>query len=887
MSHGMDDLAGLTSALAERYEIEREIGKGGMATVYVARDVRHNRRVALKVLNPELSAVIGSDRFLKEIDVTANLQHPHILPLFDSGNAAGQLFYVMPFVDGETLRARLQREQQLPVADAVRIASEVADALAYAHKRNVIHRDIKPENILLQDGHALVADFGIALAVQQAGAGRLTQTGLSLGTPQYMSPEQAMGERTIDARTDVYALGAVTYEMLAGEPPFTGPTAQAVIAKVITSEPLSPRQLRKSVTEQIEWAVLHALEKVPSDRFASAAEFSSALNGSLAGPATTAVVAGSQRGKRYAGSLRGVALAAAAMAAGVLATWFVMHAAAPSQTAARPRQFSIVLADSLPFVVATDPFGTGLKSLDLAPDGRTLVYTSATPTGRRLVAVSLDDDIATIVRGADGARSPAFSPDGKSVAAVLGDSEVRRFSLVDGSTSRIAVRPTQTIVWGTPRIYFDGGCASASVTGGDLARDNGRACASDWVISEAAPIAARTDSMLAHVQGWIEIVSASTGGIRHVTIPASGAREESRLYGSAPHFVAPGYLIFMQGSTLFAAPFDSRTLRLTGQPRALFSNIRREQSGLAQLSISNEGTLAWVEGGDGALSRFVWVSETGRVMDTVSFTPATEVGSYALSGDGRRIAYSAVGPDRVSRLMIADLDRRVVDAVPFPERLDPMNWTRKDEVLSAILVHANGTTRGASVSMATGRAAVDTTGGLLATESHDGSMRCLELTSFTAVDVPQPVLLIHTGSAPDTVMLDRSGSNCRFSPDGRFASWNGLRGNVFAAATERGRSKGRISVAQGGGEAQWSADSRTIYYRGQDAWYSVAAPDAKLADTPHLLFRGNFLQALASWDRAPDGRFLLLAGEPAERVNRLRVITNFGNYLAERMAKNP
>src|SRR6186713_1172096 len=226
----MSDPSGhLQSVVGPTYPIERELGRGGMATVYLARDLRHRRNVALKMLHPELSAVLGSERFLKEIELTANLQHPHILPLFDSGSAEGQLFYVMPFIEGEPLRARLEREKQLPVADAVRIATEVADALGYAHAHGVIHRDVKPENILLHGGHALVADFGIALAVQQAGGQRMTQTGLSLGTPQYMSPEQAMGEKTVDHRADIYALGAVTYEMLTGDPPFTGSSVQAVV----------------------------------------------------------------------------------------------------------------------------------------------------------------------------------------------------------------------------------------------------------------------------------------------------------------------------------------------------------------------------------------------------------------------------------------------------------------------------------------------------------------------------------------------------------------------------------------------------------------------------------------------------------------------------------
>src|SRR3954465_1464307 len=232
-----DIVSTLTQQLAGHYRIERELGAGGMATVFLAHDLKHDRDVAIKVLHPDLGAALGCERFLSEIRTTARLQHPHILPLLDSGSADGLLYYVMPLVTGETLRARLEREKQLPIDDAIRIAREIADALGYAHGLGVIHRDIKPENILLQGGHATVADFGIALAVQQAGGQRMTQTGLSLGTPQYMSPEQAMGEREITPRAAVYALGAVTYEMLAGEPPFSGPSAQAIVARVMTEEP--------------------------------------------------------------------------------------------------------------------------------------------------------------------------------------------------------------------------------------------------------------------------------------------------------------------------------------------------------------------------------------------------------------------------------------------------------------------------------------------------------------------------------------------------------------------------------------------------------------------------------------------------------------------------
>src|SRR4051794_16881985 len=244
----------LANVLSDRYVIERELGRGGMATVYLARDLKHDRLVALKVLRPELAQALGPERFQREIDTVARLQHPHILTVHDSGETAGQLWFTMPFVEGESLRDRLRREQQLPVEVALRIATDAARALQYAHDHGVIHRDIKPENLLLtKDGSTLVADFGIARALS-AGDDRLTETGLSVGTPAYMSPEQAAGDPHLDARTDVYALGTVLYEMLAGEPPFTGRTAQAVMAKRFSGEVPRVRRVRPSVPESVEQA---------------------------------------------------------------------------------------------------------------------------------------------------------------------------------------------------------------------------------------------------------------------------------------------------------------------------------------------------------------------------------------------------------------------------------------------------------------------------------------------------------------------------------------------------------------------------------------------------------------------------------------------------------
>jgi serine/threonine-protein kinase len=273
----LDQLVALRQALADRYAIERELGQGGMATVYLAEDLKHHRKVAIKVLRPELAASLGADRFLREIETTAQLTHPHILPLLDSGAADGTLFYVMPYVEGESLRDRLTREKQLPLDDTLQIARQVADALAYAHSHGVIHRDIKPENILLESGHAVVADFGIAKALAAAGGEKLTETGLAVGTPQYMSPEQAGGESGLDGRSDLYSLGCVLYEMLAGEPPFTGPSVQAVVAKRLSTPAPRISILRDRVPPHVEWALDTALARTPADRFPTCTQFAEAL----------------------------------------------------------------------------------------------------------------------------------------------------------------------------------------------------------------------------------------------------------------------------------------------------------------------------------------------------------------------------------------------------------------------------------------------------------------------------------------------------------------------------------------------------------------------------------------------------------------------------------
>ena len=405
----------LTAALADRYRIDRELGAGGMATVYLAHDLKHDRDVAVKVLHADLGAALGGGRFLSEIKTTARLQHPHILPLLDSGAADGLLYYVMPLVTGETLRARLEREKQLPIEDAVLIAREVADALGAAHALGIIHRDIKPENILLQGGHALVADFGIALAVQSVGGARLTQTSLSLGTPQYMSPEQAMGEKTIDARSDLYALGAVLYEMLIGEPPFTGATLQAVVAKAVSADPERPSLIRKAVPPHVEAVVLKALEKLPADRFASANDFTQAL----ANTATTHTASRRSPAARAGDSAgwRRTAMAAIGIATVAIALSVRQQLRTPNVSG--PSEYDVAFPDSVGMTLELH------SGFAISPAGDAVVFPVVNHGVQSLWVRSLLDGTLRHLEGTEGARQPTIASDG-ALLAFLRDSATAR-----------------------------------------------------------------------------------------------------------------------------------------------------------------------------------------------------------------------------------------------------------------------------------------------------------------------------------------------------------------------------------------------------------------------------------------------------------------------------
>jgi len=631
----------LVRALAARYRFERELGQGGMATVYLATDLRHDRRVAIKVLRSELAAMLGAERFLSEIKLTANLQHPHILPLHDSGEAGGFLYYVMPFVEGESLRARLQREKQLPIPDALGIATEVASALDYAHRHGVIHRDIKPDNILLHDGHALVADFGIALAVSRAGESRLTQTGLSLGTPQYMSPEQATGDRDITPRSDVYALGAVMYEMLTGEPPFTGPTAQAVVVRAMTDPPPSIHSRRPTVPESVEAAVLVALQKLPADRFASAADFGRALVSEHSATRASAAAGG-----RLA---RGVGMPAVGWIAGVVAV-LVAGALAFRHQAPRESNPAVVrFGVDLPAPAQLSPIAPGLV---FSSDGRALAITADVNGDNQLYLLRLDSGRPAPIPGAGDARPPAFSPDGRWLAFVQGFNLVK---VAVGSGTPIPLTPSSglgvawaddhTIIFnrkynqGLWRIAAEGG-APQSLTTPDTAAGELGHWWPEMLPGSQAVLYTAYGTTAEHSR--IRVLNLKTG--ERKTLVDGG------IYG---RYLADGRLVFFRDGNMLSVPFDVRHLKVTGEALPLLQHVAIGWlSATPVFAVSSDGTLAWAADSEYSTpKRLVWVDGAGRESSALA-----EPGAYAdarLSPDERRIAFTLAAP--TPDVWVADL----------------------------------------------------------------------------------------------------------------------------------------------------------------------------------------------------------------------------------------
>jgi serine/threonine-protein kinase len=879
-------LGRLQSALADRYRLDHEVGAGGMATVYLAEDVRHDRRVALKVLRPELAAVIGAERFLAEIKLTANLQHPHILPLFDSGEADGYLFYVMPFVEGETLRDRLNREKQLPVAEAVRITTEVSSALDYAHRHGVVHRDIKPENILLHDGQALVADFGIALAASKASGARMTETGMSLGTPHYMSPEQAMGEREITARSDVYALGAVLYEMLTGDPPFTGSTAQAIVARVLTETPRPILPQRHTIPPHVEAAILTALEKLPADRFASASEFAAALRDkSYAStarmpaaemPATAASKTARRRGPTVAVPAVALLLGAAAGAA----LWPRLRPApAPLLS-----QWSLALK---PNQALQPPDPSGGARVALSPDGRTLVYIGPSESGRRLWLRRLDQLDATPIAGTEGASQPFFSPDGRRVGFVKNGTEVRIASLGGAPTTTLTTKANTTSGdWGEDGyIYFevDSGVARIRATGG-----------------EAEPVYKIDTKQKEIATEWVHVLPGATGALFRLRHVGQGPTDFEIMAthlpkGPAKHVVrgvyatyAGGYLLVVTADgKLIGIPFDPKKLETTGAPIALLEGIGVRNNGFnVDMSIAKNGTVAYTTGGTQATRRAAWVGREGLASAVDStWDPQGIIGSAALSPDAKAIAVALTREGRrdiwvkrlptgpFSRLTFSDTssgrpawsaDGR--DVYYIADRsgsgVGPVYARRSDGTGSPhVLVHSD----------------IDF-GQVLA--SRDG--RWLLLRTAPAPPATPDIFGLRVGdSAP--IPLVATQANELFpslSPDGRWLAYSSDESGTFEIYVrpfpETAGAKWQVSTA-GGSQPAWSNTGRELLYvNAKNEMVSAQIqPDATFSvGGQRVLFSVQPFAAVGSvpsfWLSPDDKRFLALregeAGQPGELV---------------------
>ena len=611
----------LTAALSGRYRIERELGQGGMATVYLGRDLKHDRKVAIKVLHPELSAVIGGERFLAEIKVTANLQHPHILPLFDSGSADGLLFYVMPYVQGESLRTKMSREKQLGVEEAVRLASQVASALDYAHRQGVVHRDIKPENVLLHDGVALVADFGIALAATNAGATRMTATGLSLGTPAYMSPEQAMGDREVDARSDVYSLATTLYEMLVGDPPHSGSTAQAIVAKVLTEKPVPVTVHRDTVPTNVAAAIQKALQKLPADRFHSAADFAKALTtpGWRSGESLSTVAMSSLGGVRRGRNPWPLIALGSALVAG--AAGFMLRTPEPP-----PAHRYEVLTQG--------EYG----ALALSPDGSTLIGIGPGPDpggGNRLWVLRRGELDPARIDGLVG-HQVAFSPDGKEIALFTSSKRVIRTNLAGTAQQEIADSAEFGGWWGDDGyLYFTKvrfGLARRLVAGGPtevLTTLDGNANemhVAPQLLPGGKAVLFTTIRTLTNV---------NSHEIRVLDLATRQARTIARGYAAVHR---GGQVVFVSsGGILVRAPFDVERLELTGPVVTISSGAAAPGPGIVQLS--ENGTLLYQVGGGAStgLQQLLAVNRTGTA--TQLPLPSAAYNSVRVSPDGTRLAY--------------------------------------------------------------------------------------------------------------------------------------------------------------------------------------------------------------------------------------------------------
>jgi len=861
----------LNTALAGRYAIEREIGRGGMATVYLARDLKHSRNIALKVLNPELGAVLGVERFLAEIKVTANLQHPNLLPLFDSGEAGGLLFYVMPYVEGESLRARLDREKQLPVDEAVRIAVAIGSALEYAHAQGVIHRDLKPENILMQAGQPVIADFGIALAVSNAGGARVTQTGLSLGTPQYMSPEQASGDRAIDARTDIYSLGAITYEMLTGEPPHVGTTAQAIIAKLMTEEPRPLTLLRKSVPESVDDAVQRALEKWPADRWTTARAFIDAMRASSSGTGARSRAATGARGARSSLGAKLLTGASFALAAVAAIGWWT---AARRHDDDAPVRFALGLPTG--FRIGAFVAGVG-SNFAISPDGRYIVYVGNAPgQAQALYMRGIDELDGHALRNTDVGFLPFFSPDGKKLGFFT--SEPKLMDLASGTVTPLATSDVGR--GGVPSAAFadNDHVVFETLKGLELVKVGAAESRVIQPFNDAAlgsrprnPYATADGKTLLFVYGALT----EEPKLAAIRLDGSGKAHALGVNGVAVAGIIDGYLVFVTAQgTVQIAPFDVGTATVRGPSVQVIDKVRAGSGG-AQIALSRTGTLLY-QAGD-VESQVVVSDLRGAsqplLKDTRDYT------GVRLSPDGKKIAL-AIGNGGANDIYTFDF------ASKTQSKVSTIGGDRPEWSADGARVLFRAGTSGS------GGATVTGSGGRWALwwQKVDGSGTAERVVQRTEGDVWEGVttpdgksIIVRTGTVNNAKLWVRgisgdtaltpfhasstSESAMRVSPDGRWMAYNSRVGDtreVFVLSM-RDPNGARTQISDGGGDTPvWSRDGRRLFYTlGQKIFMATVSPGTngmltvtdrkELFETDASLVTGH-----AGFDVMPDGEHLVL-----------------------------
>jgi eukaryotic-like serine/threonine-protein kinase len=891
----------LTAALADRYRIERELGQGGMATVYLAQDLKHDRRVALKVLKPELAAVLGAERFVVEIKTTAALQHPHILPLFDSGTADGFLYYVMPYIEGETLRSKLDRETQLGIDEAVRITREVADALDYAHRHGVIHRDIKPENILLHDGRPMVADFGIALAVSAAAGGRMTETGLSLGTPHYMSPEQATAEKEITGRSDIYSLGSVLYEMLAGRPPHLGGSAQQIIMQIVTEDAAPVTRLRKSVPPNVAAAVSKALEKVPADRFETARAFAEALGNPAYSRSVSPIGKGLPRsgaGRRVAGVMAAIAAAAVLIAGWALATRRAAHS--PPVT-----RVGMELPDSVTLIAP----GLGPR-LAISRDGAHVVLAgragAASPA--RLWLRARDQLQALPIPGTEGARSPFFSPDGTRIGFFVG-STLRIVGLGGAppltlADTGFADLPGSTAAWGADdAIYVGGRTGLVRISSNGASRSRVSAAS-----IEAREAGHELPDPLPNGRGVLFTIRRNPDNRAQLydlaVLDLKTGKHHILVHGVMGRYVRPGYLVFaLLDGSLMAAPFDQEKLALTGPPVQLLDGVEVSMFGAADLALDDLGTLLYVRlrGGKGA--QLTWVDRDGRMTPIPATWPARDLEGPSISPDGRRVAVgvvTATGSDiwlqqlengQQSRLTRDDANNSWPTWSPDGLRIVYSGEVKGHRVLQARRADGIGA----------GEVLIDEPRAIFeGLQSRDGAWTIYRTTFYERGRAD--IMARRTGDSASTPLIatEVDERHPALSPNGRWLAYRSNesgREEIYVRPFPNvGDGKTPVSAA-GGDEPVWSHSGTELFYvNGAGALVSVIVETEPrfVAHEQRVLFPlpadierspGGRMYDLAADDR----RFIMVRELEADRAvpDRLVLVTNWFEELKAKMAVKP